>query len=125
MKPSEILRSLADMIDARQQERQQEIKPLGASGALSTRLMPQSAPVDVEFEPDCDLAQQPDDVFVPPLQLKIELLKKATGVENIYDDPEEEEDEAHHYDELEHIKRNAGLSSVVLDALGDDEPLES
>jgi hypothetical protein len=121
MKPSEILRSLADMIDARQQA----IKPLGASGALNPRLMPQviAEPVDVEFEPANGLAQQPDDVFVPPLQLKIELLKKSQGVENIYDDPEEEEDEAHHYDELAAIKRNAGIAPIVLDALDDDEPL--
>lgn len=122
MKPSEILRSLADMIDARQQA----AKPLGASGALNPRLMPQvaSAPVDVEFEPASDCASQPDDVFVPPLQLKIELLKKATGVDSIYDESDEECEETHHYDELEHIKRNAGLSPTILDALVDDEPLE-
>ena len=121
MKPSEILRSLADMIDARQQA----AKPLGASGALNPRLMPQvaSAPVDVEFEPVSDCASQPDDVFLPPLQLKIELLKKSQGVENVYDDPDEDEDETHHYDELAAIKRNAGIAPIVLDALDDDEPL--
>lgn len=119
MKPSEILRSLADMIDARQQA----IKPLGASGALNPRLMPQTAPVDVEFEPASDCASQPDDVFLPPLQLKIELLKKSQGVENVYDDPDEDEDETHHYDELAAIKRNAGIAPIVLDALDDDEPL--
>lgn len=121
MKPSEILRSLADMIDARQQA----AKPLGASGALNPRLMPQvaSAPVDVEFEPASDCASQPDDVFLPPLQLKIELLKKSQGVNNVYDDPDEDEDETHHYDELAAIKRNAGIAPIVLDALDDDEPL--
>lgn len=92
MKPSEILRSLADMLDAKEQ-----------------------AP---------ELAQQPDDLFVPPLQLKLELLKKATDVENIYSDEEEEQEEANSYDELDIIKRNAGINPVVLDALGDDEPLD-
>jgi hypothetical protein len=31
-------------------------------------------------------AKQPEDLFVPPLQQKQELLKKAVGVENVYDD---------------------------------------
>jgi adenine-specific DNA methylase len=94
MKPSEILRSLADMLDAK------------AKDQLPT------------------LAKQPDDLFVAPLQLKLELLKKATDVENIYADEEEEQQEANSYDELAIIKRNAGISPVVLDALGDDEPLD-
>ena len=98
MKPSEILRSLADMLAAKEQQEQ--------------------APV---------LAKQPDDLFVPPLQLKLELLKKATDVENIYADEEEEQQAANSYDELDMIKRNAGIQEinpVVLDALGDDEPLD-
>jgi hypothetical protein len=94
MKPSEILRSLADMLDAKAE---------------------QQTPV---------LAKQPDDIFVPPLQLKLELLKKATDVENIYSDEEEEQQAANSYDELAMIKRNAGINPVVLDALADDEPLD-
>ena len=98
MKPSEILRSLADMLAAKEQQEQTPV-----------------------------LAKQPDDLFVPPLQLKLELLKKATDVENIYADEAEEEREANSYDELDMIKRNAGIEEinpVVLDALGDDEPLD-
>ena len=48
----------------------------------------------------------------------------ATDVENIYADEEEEQAEANSYDELDMIKRNAGINPVVLDALGDDEPLD-
>jgi hypothetical protein len=123
MKPSEILRNLADMIDAKQQSE----RSIGAPGRLSPRIMPQEP--EVEMADDCgcddDLAQQPDDIMIPPLQLKIELLKKATGVESVYDDEEyEEEPKSHSYDELELIKKNAGLNPVVLDALGDDEPLD-
>ena len=70
------------------------------------------------------LAKQPDDLFVPPLQLKLELLKKATDVENIYADEAEEKRQSNSYDELAMIKRNAGINPVVLDALGDDEPLD-
>lgn len=95
MKPSEILRSLADMLAAKE-----------------------------EAEQTPELAKQPDDIFVPPLQLKLELLKKATDVENIYSDEAEEQEAANSYDELAMIKRNAGINPVVLDALGDDEPLD-
>jgi hypothetical protein len=112
MNTSDILRKLADYIDAQQQPESAEI------------LQPEEVEV---VEPEGDgsgLAQQPDDIMIPPLQLKIELLKKATGVENVYDEPESEDEEQYSYDELEHIKRNAGISVVALDALGDDEPLD-
>jgi hypothetical protein len=122
MKPSEILRNLADMIDARQQSE----RPIGAPGRLSPRIMPKEPEVEMADDCDDELAQQPDDIMIPPLQLKIELLKKATGVESVYDDEEcdEEYSNSHSYDELELIKKNAGLNPVVLDALGDDEPLD-
>ena len=121
MKTSEILRNLADMIDAKMQQGQS----IGAPGRLSPKIQPKQ-PVSIDTPPEdtSGLAQQPDDIFIPPLQLKIELLKKATGVENVYDDPENEQDPSYSYDELDHIKRNAGISVVALDALGDDEPLD-
>ena len=121
MKTCEILRNLADMIDAKMQQSQS----IGAPGRLSPKIQPKQ-PVSIDTPPEdtSGLAQQPDDIFIPPLQLKIELLKKATGVENVYDDPENEQDPSYSYDELDHIKRNAGISVVALDALGDDEPLD-
>jgi hypothetical protein len=109
MKPSEILRNLADMIDARQQNKMSAQEP---------ETIQSDEPEDTN-----GLAQAPD-VFLPPLQLKIELLKKATGVDNVYDEESAEEEQSNGYDELEHIKRNAGINVVALDALGDDEPLE-
>lgn len=111
MKIGEILRQLADMIDTHQSDRAQ-------TDDYSS---------DYESEEgDSGLTQQPDDVFVPPLQLKLELLKKATGVESIYDDGDDEEElNKHSYDdELAVIKRNAGFSVAALDALSDDEPLD-
>lgn len=120
MKPSEILRSLADMLDARQSA------ALGQPGALSAKIQPTpSAKAPALGAGDgSGLSQQPDDLFIPPLQLKLELLKKATGVENVYDAPDEEDEEAHSFNELEAIKRNAGISPTVISDLGDDEPLE-
>ncbi len=91
-------------------------------------------------EPDSDvqtnaegqeLAKEPEDLFVPPLQQKIELLKKAVGVENIYDEDQEaraaEEEAAKQVtpeeeDELARMKRAAGIPAVaVVQELSNDE----
>lgn len=88
--------------------------------------------------------KEPDDLFVPPLQQKMELLKKAVGVENIYDDgrpgdqgnenanvltPEEE-------DALSNLMKRAGMQqrgpkvstynrdAAVMQELTNDEPLD-
>ena len=78
---------------------------------------------------DTGNAKEPEDVFLPPLQQKQELLKKAVGVENIYDDgrpgeagdanadaptPEEE-------DILDKIKRMAGVPVAAVQELSNDE----
>jgi hypothetical protein len=121
MKTSEILRNLADMIDAKEQEGRSIKEP----GRLSPMIQPkQPVSIDIPPEEDSGLAHAPDDLFLPPLQLKIELLKKATGVDNVYDDESEEQQLPTSYDELDAIKRNAGINVVALDALGDDEPLD-
>ena len=114
---SQLFRQLADLIDAKQQ--QSEPQELPSADYLDE-------PEGAEHHAANGEAEQPDDLFVPPLQLKMELLKKAVGVDNIYDDGHEDEDEQHSYGELEAIKRNAGLiDPVVMSELGDDEPLES
>lgn len=115
MNISELLRQLADMVDAHQRD--------------ATDAKVDTGP-DYESETGTrETGEQPDDLFIPPLQLKMELLKKAVGVDNIYDGDESSEDgEQHSYDELEAIKRNAGIADinpVVMAELGDDEPLES
>ena len=114
MKLSEILRQLADMVDTQQGQ------SLDQAGAVPAQVMPK----DTYNSPQAEENVQAGEVFLPPLQMKLELLKKATGVNNVYDDGQESGDETHSYDELDHIKRNAGISVVALDALGDDEPLD-
>lgn len=111
MQASEILRKLADLIDAKQSQ------SLSSADELDHEVTPKDA------ESDSDLTPAPE-VFLPPLQMKLELLKKATGVDNVYDDESEEEEASYSYDDLDAIKRNAGINTVVIDALGDDEPLE-
>lgn len=86
---------------------------------------------------DKDLTPDHDGTFLPPLQAKLELLKKAVGVENTYDemaDQQESDPEASNHkttpldpdeeDALERMKRAAGINAVVVSELTDDEPLE-
>jgi hypothetical protein len=89
MKMAEILRKLADIIDNNSAE----------DNSMSSTVH-RMTPVSVTLPGNDD-----SEVMVPPLQSKLELLKKSVGVENIYD----EEDT----DELSVIKKNAGLNMAA------------
>lgn len=104
MNTAEILRALADMIDQHSAPQQQE---------------PQSAvlaPQPQEPTPKPTL-----DKMVPPLQQKIELLKKAVSVPSEFDSEEEDcgcgdgPD-----DEIAIMRKNAGMNPVVVSAASDD-----
>lgn len=72
---------------------------------------PEIAQVSAETEDKTDTK-----TMVAPLQQKLELLKRAVGVENMYDDQE---------DELDHILKIAGVPTATIFDAGDDEPLDS
>jgi hypothetical protein len=108
MKASEILHGLAELLAGLEQGREQD--PTQSS----------SNPIS-KYTPD---AQEPDgvdtqNVFVPPLQAKIELLKKAVDVDNIYSDQD-----AGSEDELARMRTMAGINPVVADEAASDEPLD-
>ena len=118
MRAAEILRQMADMIDAKSQPEQAE-------------------PAEHEHT-DSDLIPVPDDVFLPPLQAKYELLKKAVGVDNTFDenvgkvaeDPEASNHKvtpmsSEETDALERMKKAAGVNALITHELSDDEPLDS
>lgn len=75
--------------------------------------------------------KEPEDLFLPPLQQKQELLKKAVGVENVYDDgtpteqheSEEEQDEApaEAADIVDRIKKLSGVPTAAVQELSNDE----
>lgn len=97
MKISDVLRKLADKIDS-------------AEGIPD-------APGNTETD---------DSVYLPPLQQKQELLKRAVEVDNVYDD--QLSDQTHsdsdlnlenHSDTVDELKRRAGIMG-----LSDEEPLE-
>jgi hypothetical protein len=117
MKTAEILRSLANLIDAEEQAAQQPVQPqvvvqpppVVVNINNSEKVTKSAATAEPAEEPVSDNLG----VMVPPLQQKIELMKKSAGVESAYDqDPEE--------DELDILKRQAGIIALV----DEDEPFE-
>jgi hypothetical protein len=124
MRFEEILRALADTI---------EQHGTGEDGAVQ--------PTAVVVEPDAygevvdrnGEAEQPDGVMIPPLQLKIELLKRAVDVDNVYDHTAELDaydaaqeipDTPIKEDEIVALRRAAGLNPAVIQELANDEPLD-
>lgn len=97
MNTAEILRALADMIDKNSAPQQQEPQ--------QAVLAPQ--PQEPTPEPTFDK-------MIPPLQQKMELLKKAAGVPSEFDGAETNGDEeSNDNDEIEIMKKNAGIVAHV------------
>ena len=69
--------------------------------------------LDQEEQSEAQEVTTEPEIMVPPLQQKIEILKKSQGIDNVYDE---------HTDELDAIKRNAGLA--VITTAEEDEPFE-
>ena len=118
MRFSEILRTVADTIDR---------------SALAQSVPQQrddlrnfSEPEEIEVTNN---VEDPEDLFLPPLQMKQELLKKAVGVENVYDDGgPAEQDQAEQDDESEEggdivdrIKQLSGIPLAAIQELSNDE----
>lgn len=111
MKLSDILRNLADTIVSKEWDDQ----PSPSSSGMGTVVPMQDQTKD----------DTPTDKFLPPLQLKIELLKKASGVESIYDEGNESEDDRKEYLEmLQQLRKNAGMTPLALE-LQDEDPLDN
>jgi hypothetical protein len=107
MRASEILRKLADVIDSAEG---QETAPQAPAQHPNVRVA--LAPAE---QPAAEQPQIAVTTFVPPLQAKIELLKKAVDVDSIYDQGG---------DELGQMKKRAGINPVVASEAADDEPLD-
>ena len=106
MKMADILRNIADLLDQPQD---------GNDGVDLSNNRTQNRLDAVQVnEPELD----DNPVMVPPLQAKLEILKKSEGLPNAYDGEGEGDDE------LAAIKKNAGLTAAQHEAL-DDEPLDN
>jgi hypothetical protein len=127
MKIADILRTLANNLDH------------ASGGTPDPRIQNPAELIDVAVVADSDSSpngvtaagndREPENLFLPPLQQKQELLKKAVGVENVYDDgrPGEEGDanadapDPEEEDLLDRIKRMAGVPVAAIQELSNDE----
>jgi hypothetical protein len=98
MKMADILRNLADKLDSIE----------GGTG---------DAPKQNRLSPVGDVPGGDTDstTMVPPLQAKLEILKKSEGLPNVYDGEGD--------DELAAIKKNAGLTAAQHEASEDNDVL--
>ena len=107
MNIAELLRGLADKLD-------------GIEGGSETDRPENTGPTADHFQHDVDDGAESGDkdvevtgVMIPPLQAKLELLKKATGVDNVYDGG----------DELGDIKKLTGIKAVIQHEAGEDNDI--
>jgi len=104
MNIAEILRGLADKIASMETGTQTPTQSMGQA---------QLQPVEVDNTDHTD-----DAVMIAPLQQKIELLKKSVGVPSAFDGEEQDQP-----DELELMKRNAGVPAVAIQLAGEDNDI--
>ena len=128
MKVADILRTLANNLEHTQ------------GGTPDPRIQNPAELIDVTVvaEPNADQNtsgktasgnDESPEIFMPPLQQKQELLKKAVGVENVYDDGtpakqhEETEDDMmpEREDIVDRIKRLSGIPTAAVQELSNDE----
>jgi len=98
MKMADILRDLADKLDSIEQSNPAEPKDFAQP----------------EQDDDEDQA-----VMIPPLQQKLELLKKAVDVPSAFD-----QDDNGVPDELDAIRKNAGVNPAVVHIASDNDPMD-
>lgn len=112
MRASEILRNLADLIDraeAKQSNAAQAIQAVAPQDVPTQDQTPTLVAIEVPHKDEADAG-----VFVPPLQAKLEILKKSEGIPNVYDGEGQE-------DELSTIKKHAGLTTAQKEASEDND----
>jgi hypothetical protein len=119
MKASEILRKLADVIDGQDSGPTQSVADQVPHQDQSAQLHA----VEVDNTDNTEAG-----TFVPPLQAKLELLKKAVNVDSIYDQGGEDGDltgqGADNEDPLDTMKKLSGINIVATAEAADDEPFE-
>ena len=128
MRIADILRTLANNLESEHAE--------GATPDPRLQNPAELIAVDSKSSPNGTTAsgndKEPKDLFLPPLQQKQELLKKAVGVDNVYDDgppadPSDENAEAptpEEEDLLDRIKRMAGVPVAAIQELSNDSVLD-
>ena len=120
MKIAELLRRVADAVE-------QEQDPGRPDDGVQNPAELEPIQVGVAVDTPCNQdASADDELYVPPLQLKMELLTRAVDVDNIYDEGAPRADQAHEnqHDEVAVLKRNAGIPVAAVMELSNDELLD-
>jgi hypothetical protein len=104
MKMSDVLHSIADMLDKQQSDR-----PDNSIEPGSKILNPENNPTEHGGAGDVEVG-----VMIPPLQQKLEILKKSVGMDNAMDDSG---------DELDDIKKLTGVKAVIGHIAGEDNDI--
>jgi len=106
MKMSDLLRSMADMMDQKEGESPDRPENSGKSAD--------------DFQHELDAGAESGDkeveigAMMPPLQQKLEILKKATGMDNAFDNSR---------DELADIKKLTGIKAVIQHDASEDNDI--
>jgi hypothetical protein len=116
MKISDVLRQVAAAIEQAEDPGQPDPKIQNPA-----QLSPSAGGIPMPNVNNADAGAE-DEVMIPPLQLKMELLKRAVGVDNVYDEGEPRADQAH--DDIEILKQRAGIPTAAVMELSNDEPLD-
>lgn len=124
MKIADVLRKLADTVEQYGSDPSQpDEKIVNPAGMVAVEVDDEDCGChDEDCECESCTSQQPTDVMVPPMQLKLELLKKAVGVDNIYDDGADGDTEELESDDDSELARMKQLAAIM--NASDDEPLE-
>lgn len=118
MKTAEILRKLADMIDSHSAEQggEEVERPVNTAAHIDLE------PVEVDNTEGGEVS-----TMVPPLQQKLEILKKSAGIDSHYDEydsegnPVETPCDSAEDAELALMKQRAGISPAVIVASDDND----
>lgn len=107
MKMADVLHSIADMLDKH-----------GDNDISGDNLGKEAA--DYQHDVDHDSSSDSSDVeltgvMIPPLQQKLEILKKTAGMDNAFDDDSS--------DELDDIKKLTGVKAVIQHVAGEDNDI--
>lgn len=112
MEAAELIRKLIDVLTHINE-------PAQAAAPQGAKLTAVLAPVPTgDFPEDEHTNTETGGIMVPPLQQKIELLKKVAGVDSTFDNADQEQE-----DELSIIKRNAGIHPIVAQVASEDNDI--
>jgi hypothetical protein len=123
MKASEIVGALRDLVD--KISKGEETQVVNAYPA-EKRFVAVNVPKTPDELPTHD-EEAPLDTMVPPLQQKMELLKRAVDIDNVFDGTSVDKTtngQEDYKSEIANIQKNAGVPTAAIMSLTDEEPLD-